>query len=127
MSVNNDFPAGLKPLREPTFFILLALSNQRKHGYAILKDVQTLSGGRVRLSTGTLYGALSRLLDRGVIQKSVEEDVEFADLSDAGSGEPRVRKYYELTPFGQRVFKREISRLQDLLSTARQELSGEGV
>ena len=57
------------PLREPTFFILLCLSPGSKHGYAILKNVETLSEGRVRLSTGTLYGAIKRLLDRGWIRR----------------------------------------------------------
>ena len=55
------------PLREPTFFILLSLSLGPKHGYAILKEVESLSECRVKLSTGTLYGAIKRLLDRGWI------------------------------------------------------------
>ena len=53
----NDMLSHL-PLREPTFFILLSLSPGPKHGYAILKEVEALSDGRVRLSTGTLYGAI---------------------------------------------------------------------
>ena len=58
------------PLREPTFFILLSLSPGPKHGYAILKGVENLSEGRVKLSTGTLYGAIKRLLDRGWIRRA---------------------------------------------------------
>jgi DNA-binding PadR family transcriptional regulator len=92
-----------------------------------LKDVETLSGGRVKLSTGTLYGALARLLDQGLIQKSAEDETEAAIPSDAGSGEPRVRKYYELTQVGRRVLKKELHRLQALLAAARQELGREGL
>ncbi|MGB2911349.1 MAG: helix-turn-helix transcriptional regulator [Anaerolineales bacterium] len=57
------------PLREPTFFILLSLSPGPKHGYAILKEVEALSEGRVLLSTGTLFGAIKRLLDRSWIRR----------------------------------------------------------
>jgi len=126
MPTHNDFPTDFKPLREPTVFILLALSRQRKHGYAIMKDVETLSGGRVKLSTGTLYGALARLLDQGLIQKSAQDETEAAIPSDAGSGEPRARKYYKLTQVGRRVLKEELHRLQTLLAAARQELGREG-
>ena len=55
------------PLTETTFYILLSMAVERKHGYAILKDVEQLSKGRVVPSTGTLYGALSRLLDQDLI------------------------------------------------------------
>ena len=64
----NDILSRL-PLREPTFFILLSLSPGPKHGYAILKEVEALSDGRVRLSTGTLYGAIKRLLDDDWIRR----------------------------------------------------------
>ena len=52
-------------LSEPVVLILLSLAEQPRHGYSILKDVESVSGGRVLLSTGTLYGALQRLLDQG--------------------------------------------------------------
>ncbi len=133
MSANNDFPAGLTPLREPTFFILLALSKQRKHGYAILKDVETLSGGRVKLSTGTLYGALARLLTQELIQRAAEEAPDaLEDDAEPGAeseklSSTRQRKYYQLTQFGRRVLKEELQRLQALLAAARQELGREGL
>jgi DNA-binding PadR family transcriptional regulator len=127
MNANDGIPTELKPLREPTLFILLALSKQRKHGYAILKDVETLSGGRVKLSTGTLYGALARLLDQGVIQKSAVDEKKDAGPSTVRAGEPRARKYYELTQYGRRVLKEELQRLQNLLAAARQELGKEGL
>ena len=50
-------------LSEPVLFVLLSLAEQPRHGYSILKDIESMSGGRVLLSTGTLYGALQRLLD----------------------------------------------------------------
>ena len=56
--------ARLVPLQEPTFYILLSLRGGEKHGYAILKDVAEMSSEQVKLSTGTLYGALFRLLDQ---------------------------------------------------------------
>ena len=57
----------LLPLREPTFFILLSISTEKKHGYAILQEVEALSNGKVKLSNGTLYGALTRLQEQGLI------------------------------------------------------------
>ena len=61
--------AGSLPLTETTFYILLSLSPGSSHGYAILKDVERLSEGRLVLSTGTLYGALKRLLERDWIER----------------------------------------------------------
>jgi DNA-binding PadR family transcriptional regulator len=128
--VNQDIPFELIPLREPTFFILLALSKERKHGYAILKDVEALSGGRVVLSTGTLYGALSRLLEQGVIRKSAGDgdDLLHSDLQVNGVDVPkgtRQRKYYQLTQFGRRVLQAEIQRMQNILAAASRELGEE--
>ena len=82
------------PLREPTFFILLSLSPGPKHGYAILKEVETLSEGRLKLSTGTLYGAIKRLLDRDWIHR-VDDPLP--------NSTERERKAYILTEQGRRV------------------------
>ena len=130
---NSDLPGGLTPLREPTLFILLTLSKERKHGYAILKDVEALSAGRVVLSTGTLYGALARLLEQGVIKKSVgavEGDVYDANTKpgpDArSSAGTRERKYYQLTQFGRRVLGAEVERLEHILAAASRELGKQG-
>jgi len=109
------------PLREPTFLILLSLARGEKHGYAIMQDADGLSDGRVKLSTGTLYEALARLLDQGLIER----------LDQAKSGEPqreatrgpgRPRKCYRLTAMGRRVLEAESHRLQALLSAAQQRL-----
>jgi DNA-binding PadR family transcriptional regulator len=94
------------PLQEPTFYILLALRGEDKHGYAILKEVAELSEGRVQLSTGTLYGALYRLLDQGLI-----EQVEVKD-------EQRGKKIYRLTRSGLEVFDAEVSRMKHILLKA---------
>jgi DNA-binding PadR family transcriptional regulator len=138
MSTEQDTPAGLTPLREPTLFILLALSNGRKHGYAILKDVERLSQGRVILSTGTLYGALARLLEQGVIQKSTPDEGQVGYSSETGisglsspggkkaSGGTRARKYYQLTRFGRRVLDAEVQRLESLLAATSRELGEQG-
>jgi DNA-binding PadR family transcriptional regulator len=91
------------PLQEPTLYILLSLSSGEKHGYAILKDVTELSGERVRLSTGTLYGALYRLLDQGLIERIESKD---------GA---RGKKTYRLTRSGTDVFNTEVSRMEHLL------------
>lgn len=97
------------PLREPTFFILLSLSPGPKHGYAILKGVENLSEGRVKLSTGTLYGAIKRLLDRGWIRR-VNDPLP--------NSTERERKAYDLTELGRRVMNAEIARLKNLVSVA---------
>jgi DNA-binding PadR family transcriptional regulator len=105
----NDILSHL-PLREPTFFILLSLSPSPKHGYAILKEVESLSEGRVKLSTGTLYGAIKRLLDQGWIRR-VDDPIP--------NGTDRERKSYDLTELGRRALNAEIARLQKLVSVAR--------
>jgi len=97
------------PLTEPTLLILLGLSPGPKHGYAIMKEVETLSEGRVRLSTGTLYGALKRLLDEGWI---VRVDAPEPNVTD------RKRKAYMLTDRGRNMLRAEIDRLRKLMAVA---------
>ena len=100
-------PQNYLPLREPTFYILLSLSPGPKHGYAILKEVEALSDGRVLLSTGTLYGAIKRLLDDSWICR-VDDPLPNAT--------ERERKAYVLTEQGKRVLNAEIVRLQKLVN-----------
>ncbi len=95
------------PLTEATFFILLSLASGQKHGYVIMKDVARLSDDRVALSTGTLYGALGRLLDQGWIERVDEEQ---------SSGRPR--KAYVLSDLGRRILSAETERLKALLGAA---------
>jgi DNA-binding PadR family transcriptional regulator len=101
------------PLTEATFFILLSLSTGKKHGYIIMQDVEQLSGGRVALGTGTLYGALGRLLDQGWIERVEEEQ---------SGGRPR--KAYVLSDLGRRLLAAETERLGSLWSAARVRLAG---
>ena len=97
------------PLREPTFFILLSLVSGPRHGYAIMKAVESLSEERVKLSTGTLYGAIKRLLDDGWIFRAEDP---LPNVTD------RERKAYELTESGRRVLDAEIARLKKLVKAA---------
>ncbi len=97
------------PLTEATFCILLSLAPGPKHGYAMMKDVQQLSNQRVVLSTGTLYGALKRLLEQGWIAR--QED---ATVDDTG----RHQKVYILTELGRRMLAAEAARLRALVEVA---------
>ena len=109
-------PQSSLPLTEVTYFILLSLAPGPRHGYAIMKDVRFLSKGRVVLSTGTLYGALKRLLEQGWILRS---DDPLA--SDSG----RQRKAYRLTELGRRVLEAEVRRLDNLVTAAQLRSVGE--
>ncbi|MCK6539083.1 MAG: PadR family transcriptional regulator [Anaerolineales bacterium] len=102
------------PLTEATFFILLSLSPAPKHGYAIMKEVKALSMGRINFSTGTLYGAIRRLLEQGWIKRVADPEPNPTD---------RERKAYTLTDKGRRVVDAEVERLRSLLSTAEQRTS----
>ena len=100
------------PLREPTFLILAALAPQPLHGYAIIGEVADLSGGRLTLRPGTLYGALDRLAEEGLLESDREEVVD-----------GRLRRYYRLTDDGAAVLEREAARLQHNAEAARRRLS----
>lgn len=98
------------PLSEATFFIMLSLAPAPKHGYAIMKEVEALSEGRLLLSTGTLYGALKRLLEQGWIERVEDPQPDDTD---------RQRKAYRLTELGRRILEAETDRLRSLLQVAR--------
>jgi len=91
-----------KPLSEPVLLILTSLADQPRHGYALIQDIESLSGGRVRMSTGTLFGALRRLLEDGWIQR-----FEQADTS-------RQKQAYRLTAAGRRQLQLELDRMRHL-------------
>jgi DNA-binding PadR family transcriptional regulator len=117
MSFGYIFITGVKwmefesylPLSEPVFYILLSLAPEARHGYAIMKDVRSLSSDRVILSTGTLYGALKRMMESGWIEPAIAEDVR-----DNG----RERKAYRLTHLGKQILNAEIERLNHLVRVA---------
>jgi DNA-binding PadR family transcriptional regulator len=94
------------PLTEPVLLVLLSLAEQPRHGYSILKDVERMSRGRVTLSTGTLYGALRRLLGQGWIER-FEEDESLRD-----------RRAYRLTSRGRRNLQVEVERMRHLTKLA---------
>src|SRR5215208_4532739 len=98
-----------QPLSEQTYFILLSLQSEPKHGYAIAKDVQSISKGRVTLSVSTLYTTLKRLLDEGWIRL----------LDEVSQGPGKPRKIYEITKKGGNVLVAELHRLDALVSAAR--------
>jgi DNA-binding PadR family transcriptional regulator len=102
------------PLTEQTFYILLSLHAGPRHGYAILKDIEQLSQGRLLISVSTLYTALKRMLEQKLIER-LESDRE-----DQGG---RPRKRYQLTPDGRRILATETQRLKDLVQAANQRLS----
>ena len=95
-----------RPLSEPVLLILTSLADKPRHGYALMKDIETLSGGRVRVSTGTLYGALRRLLEDGWIERH-----EQADTS-------REKQAYRLTEAGRRQLQLEMERMKQLTRAA---------
>lgn len=107
MRTNSDSQSFL-PLTEATFFILLSLFSGPKHGYAIMKEVAQISDGRITFSTGTLYGALKRLLNQGWIARN-GEDKDNSDKSD------RNRKDYILTALGKEILTSEIARMRNLV------------
>ena len=91
---------GTTALTEAVFYILLSL-DQPLHGYGIMQNVEDLSGGRVRLAAGTLYGALSTLTERGWI----------VALGDESEGR---RKEYQITPAGREAVRAELRQLHEL-------------
>ena len=103
-------PEPLLPLPPATFHILLALAAGDRHGYGIMQDVETRTGGTIRVGPGTLYRTIQRLLEQGLI---TEPKRPAARLDD-----PR-RRYYRITPFGTAVARAETRRLAQLVRLAR--------
>jgi DNA-binding PadR family transcriptional regulator len=90
--------------------ILVALADGEKHGYAIMRDIETISGGSVTMGSGTLYGSIKRTLDQGLLEETEERP-------DPALDDQR-RRYYRLTALGQEVGVAEQHRLSRLLDTA---------
>jgi DNA-binding PadR family transcriptional regulator len=94
-------------MQEPTFLILTALAAQPLHGYAIIQSVAAISEGEVKLRAGTLYGALDRLAEQGLIEVDREEAVD-----------GRLRRYYRLSDSGAGVLAAQVDRLRRNASAA---------
>ena len=95
-----------KPLTEPVFFILLSLAGKPLHGYGLMKDIESLSKGRLQITTGTLYGAIKRLLEDAWIKPFAQED------------SSRDKQAYAITAAGRKQLKAEIQRLKSMTATA---------
>lgn len=120
MTTDNPTPQELLPLTPAVFHILLALSGGARHGYAIMKDVEALTGGQMVMGPGTLYGTIKRLLQAGLIEET--EAPPGDELDD------RPRRFYKLTNHGRRLLQAEAARLEKLVQAARarQLLQGAG-
>jgi DNA-binding PadR family transcriptional regulator len=104
-------PESFLPLPRDTFHILVSLADRDRHGYAVMQDVQERTGGKLRLSPSSLYAAIRRLLEQGLLE-------ELAERPDPSHDDER-RRYYRLTRLGRDVAKAEARRLERLLGDAR--------
>ena len=102
-----------KPISLPVLHILLALAEGARHGYAIKQDVEERTGGTIRLGPGTLYEAIARLQDGGLIEESVTRG------GDPANGQEAQRRYYALTDRGWTVLREEVRQLGALVDRAR--------
>jgi len=100
-------PAG--PLPDVVFHILVALADNERHGYSVMQEVSALTDGRVRLSPGTLYGAMQRMLEQGLIE----------EVRGAKGAADERRRFYRITPQGREAAVAETERLRQLLAQAR--------
>ena len=105
-------PASFLPLPPATFHILLAVADEDRHGYAIIQDVAARTGNELRLSAGTLYRSVQRMLEQGLI-------VEPRERPEPAIDDER-RRYYRITEFGRKVAEVEARRLSQLVRMARQ-------
>lgn len=120
-------PRSFLPLTAHAFQVLLALSDEDRHGYGIIREVEDRTDGVIRLRTGTLYTLLQRLLDEGLIESTLppreESNSGSAAARASGGGAPRAidqrRRYYAVTTLGRAVLTAEARRLDALLTEAR--------
>jgi DNA-binding PadR family transcriptional regulator len=103
----SDDQGKLLPLTPALFFVLFALADGEKHGYAVMQQVTTLSNGQFRMGPGTLYTTIQRLVDLQLI-----EEIFFANEHDTR------RRYYRLTGAGQSLLEAELDRMRNVLETA---------
>lgn len=104
----NASPESMLPLTHVVYHLLLSLSGGERHGYGIIKDVADRTDGRLELEAGTLYAAIKRLRDDGVIAET-----------DLPAGADARRRYYGLTDWGRQVLLAESRRLEELVELAR--------
>ena len=104
-------PESFLPLPPATFHILLAVAEEDRHGYAIIQDVAARTNGELKLSAGTLYRSIQRMLEQGLIVET--QDRPAPELDD------ERRRYYRITSFGAAVARAEARRLTQLVRMAR--------
>jgi DNA-binding PadR family transcriptional regulator len=110
-------PLELLPLTPPVFHILLALTDEERHGYGIMQDVARQTAGALQLGPGTLYGCLKRMLAAGLVEESGERPDPTLDSER--------RRYYRMTPKGRRAVRAEAQRLAGAVTVAMSRLAGE--
>lgn len=103
---------ALLPLPAATFHILMSLAEEDRHGYAIIQDVARRTDGALKLSAGTLYRSIQRMLEQGLISETRERPAPEVD--------DERRRYYRITPFGGEVARAEARRLTQLVKLARE-------
>src|ERR1700722_2276528 len=106
-------PDSFLPLPEATFHILMAVADEDRHGYGIIQDVLTSTNGELKLSAGTLYRSIQRMLEQGLLLETRERP------EDRPEDDDERRRYYRITPLGREVAKAEAQRLQQLVRLAR--------
>ena len=111
MSADDPPVDSLLPLPPATLHILMALSDDDRHGYAIIQEIAARTNGAVRMSAGTLYRSIQRMIDQGLLEELQERPA--PELDD------ERRRYYRITRFGATVARAEVRRLQDLVRLAR--------
>lgn len=111
MTTPQNDPEKLLPLTPAVFYILLALSDGERHGYAIMQQVRELTEGKLKMGPGTLYGSINRMIQAGLIEESDERP-------DPKLDDER-RRYYRLTSLGKNVASAEANRLAALVAVAR--------
>lgn len=99
------------PLPVPIFHMLLALAEGERHGYALKREIVRRTDGKLDLGAGALYGSISRMLERGLIEESDERPDRHLD--------DERRRYYRITPLGRRVAQAEALRMQSLVRLAK--------
>jgi DNA-binding PadR family transcriptional regulator len=104
-------PESFLPLPLATFHVLLSLAEDDRHGYGIIQDVAARTSGELRLSAGTLYRSIQRMLEDGLVVEIQERPA--PELDD------ERRRYYRITPFGEKVARAEAGRLRSLVKLAR--------
>ena len=102
---------SLLPLQSATFYILMALGDGERHGYAIIQDIAARTRGEVKLSAGTLYRSIQRMQEQGLIVETKRRP--------APEEDDERRRYYQITKFGSSVVHAELRRLQQLIKLAR--------